>query len=92
VTPAPTADSQPLTRENNYGLPRIAKGVAIRGADRAKLRKKFRKAYESGATIRDIVEATGRSESVVRTMLHEAGTQMRPRGAQPPTGVEKPTH
>jgi hypothetical protein len=63
-------------------LPRIGKGVVIRGAARAKLRKQFRRAYESGATIRDIVQETGRSSGVVQTMLHEAGTQMRPRGTR----------
>ena len=40
----------------------------------------LRGAYEKGASIRSLVEATGRSYGSVHSMLRESGTTMRSRG------------
>jgi hypothetical protein len=40
----------------------------------------LRSAYERGASIRSLVEATGRSYGSVHSMLRESGTTMRSRG------------
>ena len=42
--------------------------------------RELRRAYEGGASIRKLVEATGRSYGSVHSMLRESGTTMRSRG------------
>jgi hypothetical protein len=47
---------------------------------RDQLLTELRNAYERGASIRSLVEATGRSYGSVHSMLRESGTTMRSRG------------
>jgi hypothetical protein len=47
---------------------------------RDELLAELRSAYERGASIRSLVEATGRSYGSVHSMLRESGTTMRTRG------------
>jgi hypothetical protein len=47
---------------------------------RDELLTELRSAYERGASIRSLVETTGRSYGSVHSMLRESGTTMRSRG------------
>lgn len=47
---------------------------------RDELLTELRSAYEQGASIRSLVETTGRSYGSVHSMLRESGTTMRSRG------------
>jgi Helix-turn-helix domain len=47
---------------------------------RDQLLGELRHAYESGASIRSLVAATGRSYGSIHSMLRESGTTMRSRG------------
>ena len=47
---------------------------------RDQLLTELRSAYESGASIRSLVAATGRSYGSIHSMLRESGTTMRSRG------------
>jgi hypothetical protein len=47
---------------------------------REQLLAELRDAYESGASIRNLVASTGRSYGSVHSMLRESGTTMRSRG------------
>ena len=47
---------------------------------RDQLGRELRQAYESGASIRSLVAATGRSYGAVHAMLRESGVSMRGRG------------
>lgn len=47
---------------------------------REELLTELRSAYEGGASIRSLVERTGRSYGSVHSMLRESGTTMRSRG------------
>ncbi|MBU3685240.1 MAG: transcriptional regulator [Mycobacteriaceae bacterium] len=47
---------------------------------RDQLVRELRQAYESGASIRSLVAATGRSYGAVHAMLRESGVSMRGRG------------
>lgn len=60
------------------------KGARILGADRDKLASEFKKAYEKGATIRQLAEQTGRSYGFVNRILIESGVELRPRGGPRP--------
>jgi hypothetical protein len=42
--------------------------------------RELRNAYEGGASIRTLVESTGRSYGSIHSMLRESGTTMRSRG------------
>lgn len=55
----------------------------LRGAERAKTAERLKKRYEAGDTIRGLVALTGRSYGVVRALLLEAGTTMRPHHVRP---------
>ncbi|WP_102141161.1 helix-turn-helix domain-containing protein [Mycobacterium hubeiense] len=47
---------------------------------REQLMQELRSAYEGGASIRKLVESTGRSYGSIHSMLRESGTAMRSRG------------
>ena len=47
---------------------------------RDQLLHELRNAYESGASIRNLVAATGRSYGSIHNLLRESGTTMRSRG------------
>ncbi len=58
----------------------LGKGRRITGADRVELSEALRRQYESGATIRALAAATGRSYGFVHRVLAESGTTLRGRG------------
>ncbi len=58
----------------------LGKARQITGRERDKIRAELREGYLAGATIRDLVEQTGRSFGFVRTLLCEAGVVPRGRG------------
>ncbi|MGH3813917.1 MAG: helix-turn-helix domain-containing protein [Pseudonocardiaceae bacterium] len=58
----------------------LGKARQITGRERDKIRAELREGYLAGATIRDLVEQTGRSFGFVRTLLGEAGVVLRERG------------
>lgn len=47
---------------------------------REQLLRELRHAYESGASIRNLVATTGKSYGWIHSMLRESGTAMRGRG------------
>lgn len=47
---------------------------------RDQLLRELRKAYEGGASIRNLAATTGRSYGSIHSMLRESGTTMRGRG------------
>ncbi|WP_268745721.1 MULTISPECIES: helix-turn-helix domain-containing protein [Amycolatopsis] len=56
------------------------KGCRITGPARDAMRRKLKKRYEKGATVRALAEECGRSYGFVHRVLSEAGVQMRNRG------------
>lgn len=58
----------------------IAKGKRVTGSDRASLADTLRKEYESGASVRGLAEASGRSYGFVHRLLQESGVGLRQRG------------
>ncbi|MFB8000242.1 helix-turn-helix domain-containing protein [Streptomyces sp. NPDC056002] len=56
------------------------KGKRITGAERDQLADELKTAYEGGASIRSIVESTGRSYGFVHHILTQAGVTLRGRG------------
>ncbi|WP_029115509.1 helix-turn-helix domain-containing protein [Mycobacterium sp. URHB0044] len=52
----------------------------LKNKSRDQLLNELRNAYEGGASIRTLVEKTGRSYGSVHSMLRESGTTMRSRG------------
>jgi len=58
----------------------ITKGKRITGEDREALKAQFKRDYESGKTIRQLHESSGRSFGAIQRLLSEAGVTMRPRG------------
>ncbi|QZH63921.1 transcriptional regulator [Mycolicibacterium farcinogenes] len=48
--------------------------------NRGELLAELRKEYEGGASIRSLVEKTGRSYGSIHSLLRESGTTMRSRG------------
>ncbi|MFD5385544.1 helix-turn-helix domain-containing protein [Streptomyces sp. NPDC127074] len=63
-------------------LPRVPRGKPLIGKDRERFRESVSVVYNSDpdVSIRDISEWTGRSFGFIRTMLIEAGVELRPRG------------
>ncbi|MQY40461.1 hypothetical protein SRB17_84940 [Streptomyces sp. RB17] len=61
----------------------MARGVRITGEARDRLAGDLKKAYEDGASIRALAEATGRSYGFVHRILTEAGASLRGRGGAP---------
>lgn len=58
-------------------------GKRLTGDKRKQTAADLRKRYETGATIKQLIEETGRSHGGITILLREAGTQMRPRGTRP---------
>jgi hypothetical protein len=58
----------------------MVKGARITGPSRDKLGADLKKKYESGKSVRDLAETTGRSYGFVHRMLVESGADMRGRG------------
>ncbi|MGH3779824.1 MAG: helix-turn-helix domain-containing protein [Pseudonocardiaceae bacterium] len=52
----------------------------VRGHARVALAEGLRDQYEHGASVRDLVDSTGRSYGLVHRLLAESGTTMRGRG------------
>ncbi|MDX2826262.1 helix-turn-helix domain-containing protein [Streptomyces ipomoeae] len=60
--------------------PAVQPGSRVVGAARWKLAADLKKRYESGASIRCLVEETGRSYGLVYRILRESGVTLRSRG------------
>ena len=58
----------------------LRKGSRVTGAERDKLSVTLTKKYNSGASIRELASATGRSYGFVHRVLSEAGVTLRGRG------------
>ncbi|MGW5072373.1 helix-turn-helix domain-containing protein [Rhodococcus sp. NPDC004095] len=58
----------------------VRKGVRISGGARDAMQTELRDRYLGGASIRSLAEATGRSYGFIRTLLTEAGVELRGRG------------
>lgn len=58
----------------------LAKGRRVTGGERTKLANDLKKKYNSGASIRELAEATGRSYGFVHRVLTESGVTLRGRG------------
>lgn len=56
------------------------KNAHVTGPDRERLAADLKKRYEAGASIRDLITATGRSYGFIHDLLLEAGATMRKRG------------
>ncbi|MFD4292447.1 helix-turn-helix domain-containing protein [Rhodococcus sp. NPDC058505] len=61
-------------------LASVRKGVRVSGGARDALQTELRDRYLRGASIRSLADATGRSYGFVRTLLTEAGVELRGRG------------
>ena len=58
----------------------LTKGRRVTGGERSKLANELKKKYNSGASIRELAESTGRSYGFVRRVLSESGVTLRGRG------------
>ncbi|HVS69585.1 MAG TPA: helix-turn-helix domain-containing protein [Mycobacteriales bacterium] len=58
----------------------LKKGSRVTGGERDKLSSTLRKRYDSGSSIRDLAESTGRSYGFVHRILSESGATLRGRG------------
>lgn len=58
----------------------LKKGSRVTGAERDQLAADLRSKYDSGASIRDLAEKSGRSYGFVHRILSESGTALRGRG------------
>jgi len=58
----------------------LKKGSRITGDEREKLAGDLRQQYDSGKSIRELAEASGRSYGFVHRILSESGTTLRGRG------------
>lgn len=63
-----------------FTWPDDRKGKRIRGDERAAMAAEARRLYESGKSIRDIHEISGRSFGFIRNLLVESGVTFRGRG------------
>lgn len=78
----------------------FARSEQITGRERDRIAERLRERYERGATIRELVAQTGRSYGWVRTLLVEAGVELRTRGGDrsgrraeaPPAGGRPGSH
>lgn len=64
---------------------RLTKGRQIVGPEREKIATRLRDAYTQGASIRGLMEQTGRSYGWTHRLLRESGAQLRGRGGAHPT-------
>lgn len=58
----------------------VRKGARISGGARNEMQTELRQRYLAGASIRALADATGRSYGFIRTLLTEAGVELRGRG------------
>ena len=58
----------------------LKKGARITGTQRTKLAAEVKKAYDKGASIRELAEKHGRSYGFVHRLLKESGVTLRGRG------------
>ena len=58
----------------------LKKGSRITGEERDKLAGELRQQYDSGKSIRELAESSGRSYGFVHRILSESGTTLRGRG------------
>ena len=58
----------------------LKKGSRITGDEREKLAGELRQQYDSGKSIRELAEASGRSYGFVHRILNESGATLRGRG------------
>jgi hypothetical protein len=69
----------------------VPKQVRVVGSDRDKLGERLRQRYENGASIRQLVDQTGRSYGFVHRVLLDAGATLRGRGGARPRGLRRVT-
>jgi Helix-turn-helix domain len=65
-------------------MAKLAKGVRIEGAKRAKLTTQITARYVEGASIRDLADQYGRSYGFIHRIVTESGTPLRGRGGRQP--------
>jgi hypothetical protein len=58
----------------------LKKGSRVTGDSRTQLAQNVKRQYDSGESIRDIAESTGRSYGFVHRLLSESGVKLRGRG------------
>ena len=80
--PTQAAANEP-TAAQDYDIPHIPKGTRLTGAAAEEFGEKIEKAYRRGATIRFIIEKSGRSYGCIHRTLSNRGVSMRPRGYAP---------
>ena len=61
----------------------LKKGARVTGEARQDMGSELRKRYESGESVRQLSESTGRSYGFTHRMLKESGAEMRRRGGAP---------
>lgn len=61
-------------------MAQLTKGRRVTGSERDKLANDLKKKYNSGASIRELADATGRSYGFVHRVLTESGATLRGRG------------
>ncbi|HEU4751822.1 MAG TPA: helix-turn-helix domain-containing protein [Armatimonadota bacterium] len=61
-------------------MPIIPKGARVTGPERDRLASDLRRRYEAGESIRNLINATGRSYGFVHDLLVQSGATMRKRG------------
>ncbi|WP_113694620.1 helix-turn-helix domain-containing protein [Amycolatopsis albispora] len=59
---------------------KFEKHFRVTGEARAEVGKELRRRYESGATVRELADETGRSYGAVHQLLAESGAALRARG------------
>ncbi|RJQ77665.1 hypothetical protein D5S17_14685 [Pseudonocardiaceae bacterium YIM PH 21723] len=83
VGPGADAEAWRLRQELAGGLPQLPWGITISGAERSAMGRLLRERYDQGVSIRNLASECDRSFGFVRTMLCEAGAELKPRGRQP---------
>ena len=58
----------------------LKKGSRITGDERERLASELKQQYDSGKSIRELAESSGRSYGFVHRILSESGTTLRGRG------------
>lgn len=58
----------------------MTRAPILSGEERIRIRQAMRDAYERGRTIPQVAAEFGRSYGTTHVLLHEAGTDIRPRG------------
>ena len=61
-------------------MTQMSKGQRVTGEERESMAADLAHRYQSGESIRDLAQSTGRSYGFVHRMLTESGTRLRGRG------------